>query len=167
MQRPAWRRAVMVAAGVHLAIAAFFSTHWPTERLLPPVLERPLSLYGKYSGAETHFNFFAPNVSTQARAYFVLTRRDGSSWTERLDAGGVEANQRLAMMFTYYGVPETRAVFARSWAVYMLEHHPEAVAVEVHVEILEIPTLDELRLKNAAARWVDVDRLRLRRDEIS
>jgi hypothetical protein len=163
---PAGRKLAIAAAAVHLGIAAFFSTHWQVERVLPAVIDRPLKLYGAYTGAQTHFNFFAPAVSTQARARFTLTRPDGTQARDVLDTGSLEANQRLAMMFTFYGVPEARPFLARAWAVHMLNRHPEAESVEVSVEVLEIPTLAELR-SGKASRWIEIDRTRLARREIS
>jgi hypothetical protein len=163
---PATRRVAIIAAAIHLLIAAFFSTHWPVERLLPDFLERPLKLYGLYTGAQTHFNFFAPAVATQARARFVLHGRDGLTRTAELPTPSAEANQRIAMMFTFYGVPETRPFLARAWGIYMLTLHPDAVAVEVIVEALDIPPLREVRA-GRPARWIEVDRAVLRRDEIS
>ncbi len=159
------RNVIVAAAAVHLSIAAFFSTHWPVERVLPAILDRPLKLYGAYTGAQTHFNFFAPAVSTQARAQFVLVNADGTFTRDELLTGSAEANQRLAMMFTFYGVAEARPFLARAWGVHMLDRHPDAQAVEVRVEILDIPTLAELKA-GRSSRWVEVDRTRLQRDEI-
>lgn len=166
MAPKAARRLVVVVAAIHLSIAAVFATHWQVEQFLPVLLDRPLKLYGAYTGAQTHFNFFAPAVSTQARAQFVLTRPDGTTIRDQLLTGNAEANQRLAMMFTFYGIPEARPFLARSWAVYMLGRHPDAEAVEVRIEALQIPVLSEVR-SGKAARWVEIDRMKLRRDEIS
>ena len=163
---PAIRRIAVAAAAIHLGIAALFSTHWPVERHLPAPIDRPLKLYGTYTGAQTHFNFFAPGVSTQARAQFVLTRADGSQSRDVLVTGNFEANQRLAMMFTFYGVQEARPFLARAWAVHMLNRHPEAQSVDVSVEVLDIPTLAELR-SGKTSRWIEIDHTRLTRREIS
>ena len=130
------------------------------------MIERPLKLYGAYSGAHTHFNFFAPTVSTQARARFVLRLPGGAVRHDELATASGEANQRLAMMFTFYGVREIRPFLSRAWAIYMLERHPDAESVDVSVEALDIPTLAEIRA-GRAARWVEIDRMSLRRDEIS
>jgi hypothetical protein len=166
MSHETWRRIVIGAAAIHLSIAAFFSTHWEVDRFIPTLVERPLKVYGAYTGARTHFNFFAPAVSTQARARFVLARRDGSTYEDTLTTSSAEANQRIAMMFTYYGVAEARPFLSRSWAVYMLGRHPDAVAVDVTVEVLEIPTLADIKA-GKASRWVVIDRMRLTRDEIA
>ena len=63
-------------------------------------------------------------------------------------------------------LPEARPFLARAWAVHMLNRHPEAESVEVRVEVLDIPTLSELKA-GKASRWVEIDRTRLARREIS
>jgi len=82
----------------------------------------------------------------------------------RLNTDNFEANQRLAMMFTFYGNPQSRAVLARSWAWYFIAQHPQADSVEVRVEHLEIPTIAQLKEGRTAA-WVEVERTVLRREE--
>lgn len=163
---PAARKLAIAAATIHLGIAALFSTHWAVDKSLPGWIDRPVKLYGAYTGARTHFNFFAPAVSTQARARFVLERADGRVVTDDLSTGNLEADQRIAMMFTFYGVAEIRPFLSRALAVYMLDRHPEAVAVEVRVEALDIPTLPGLKA-GKASRWVEIDRTKLTRREIS
>jgi hypothetical protein len=69
------------------------------------------------------------------------------------------------MMFTFYSVAEARPFLTRALGVHMLDRHPDAQAVDVRVEALDIPTLAELRA-GKSSHWVEIDRLRLRRDEI-
>jgi len=156
----------MAAAAVHLVIAALFSTHVRVENLIPWVIERPLQLYGGYSGAATRFNFFAPAVPTQPRVTFALRGRDGSTRTVDLLTPSNEANQRIATMLTLYELASLRPLVVRSWAVYALTRHPEAESVEVHVEILDIPSIAQARAGRAAS-WVEIERTVVRRDEIS
>lgn len=156
----------MAAAAVHLVIAALFSTHVRVENLIPWVINRPLQLYGGYTGAATRFNFFAPAVPTQPRVHFLLTDRDGKTRSADLLTPSNEANQRISTMLTLYELPALRPLLMRSWAVYALTRHPDAQAVEVRIEILDIPTLAQARAGRAAA-WVEVDRSVVRRDEIS
>lgn len=161
------RREVFVAAAaVHLTIAALFSTHVRVDRILPGWVERPLRVYGGYTGADTHFNFFAPGVPSQPRVRFVLAMADGSRRDATLTTSSTEVNQRLANMFGFYEREFLRPVLVRCWAVYMLAQHPDATAVEVHVDILELPTIAEARAGKAAS-WVEVEKTVLARDEIS
>jgi hypothetical protein len=158
------RREIFVAAGaVHLMIAALFSTHVQVEKYLPAAIERPLRIYGGYTGADTHFNFFAPGVPTQPRVHFVLANRDGSTRTAGLLTASAEVNQRLANMFSIYELAAARALVVRSWALYVLARNPEAQSAEVRVEILDIPTIAEAK-EGKRARWVEVERTVVRRD---
>jgi hypothetical protein len=156
----------MAAAGIHLVIAALFSTHVRVESFIPWVIEHPLQLYGGYSGAATRFNFFAPSVPTQPRVLFTLRGRDASTRTVELLTASNEANQRIATMFSLYELVSLRPLVLRSWAVYVLTRYPDAESVEVRVEIFDIPTMAEARAGRKGG-WVESERLVLRRDEIS
>ena len=156
----------MAAAAVHLVIAALFSTHVRVETLIPWVIERPLQLYGGYTGAATRFNFFAPSVPTQPRVQFALKGRDGAVRTADLLTPSNEANQRVATMLSLYELESLRPLLLRAWAVYALTRHSEALEVEVRVEVLDIPTLMQARAGRKAA-WVEAGRTVVRRDEIS
>jgi len=156
----------MAAAVVHLVIAALFSTHVRVEEFMPWVLARPLLLYGGYTGAATRFNFFAPSVPTQPRVHFALKGRDGTTRNADLLTPSNEANQRVSTMLALYELPALRPLLMRSWGVYALTRHPEAEAVEVRIEILDIPTLEQARAGRKPA-WVESERAVVRRDELS
>ena len=156
----------MAAAAIHLVIAALFSTHVRVENFIPWVIERPLQLYGGYTGAATRFNFFAPSVPTQPRVHFALKGRDGTTRNADLLTPSNEANQRVATMLSLYELQSLRPLLMRAWAVYALARHPDADAVEVRVEILDIPTLAQAQAGRKPA-WVESERAVVRRDEIS
>lgn len=149
-------------AMLHLVVAALFSTHARVEQLLPPVLERPLRLYGDLTGAHAHFNFFAPDVAPQARASFVFTRADGTRETMPLATTSDEANQRIAMIMTWLGDPQRRVFIMHSWCVHYLDRRPDVAEVEAVVEILDIPTIERARA-GAKPRWLELQRYALRR----
>ncbi len=163
---PAKGRLLAVAAGLHLAIAAAFCTHVAIERSLPAFLARPMAIYSSFTGVPSHFNFFAPVVSPQARADFVLVARDGATRHVQLDAANFEAKQRLAMMFTFAGDAQARELLMRAWSVYMLTHHADAQAVEARLQVLSIPTLARAR-EGGRTQWVEVARTSMRREELS
>jgi len=156
----------VAAAAVHLVIAALFSTHVRVENFIPWAIERPLQLYGGYTGAATRFNFFAPSVPTQPRVQFTLKGREGATRTVDLLTPSNEANQRVATMLSLYELASLRPLLVRSWAVYVLTRHPEAESVEVRVEVLDIPTIAQARAGRKPA-WVEAERTVVRRDEIS
>jgi hypothetical protein len=145
------------AAGVHLFIALIYSTFLPVEHFIPAAIERPLRVYGGYSGAATHFDFFAPAVVSQVRVQFKLGAPDGSVRLYEVTSPSTEVNQRLAAMFNYYLRPTVRPLLLTSWSRYVLDKHPEAQWVQTRVEWLDIPTLAQLK-EGRAASWVEIGR---------
>ncbi len=157
---------VVAIAMLHLVVAALFSTHVVIEERLPDLLGRALRVYGDYTGARTHFDYFAPAVAPQARASFVLFRTDGTKREVTLATGNAEADQRIAMMLTFLGPAAMRASIMHSWCVHFLERDPALAAVEARVEIIDIPTVSQARA-GAVSRWLHLDRYRLTREQIS
>lgn len=151
------KRIVCWAAGVHLFIALVYSTQLYVEFFIPAWLERPIRAYGGYSGAYTHFNFFAPAVVSQVRVKFKLGQADGSVRETEVTSTSGEVNQRLATMYNYYLRPTARPYLIEAWARHMLDTHPEAQWVQTRVEMLDIPTLAEIKAGKQAA-WVEVGR---------
>jgi hypothetical protein len=158
------RSVVFAAAAIHLTVAALFCTHVPIERDLPAPLQRALAIYAGLTGVPTHFNFFAPVVAPQARADFVLVDGKGATRQVRLETPNSEANQRLAMMFTFTGDERVRAYLMRAWSMYFLERHPDARAVEARLEILKLPTHAQAR-EGVKPAWVEFDRIVTRRED--
>lgn len=157
-------KVVKVAVAVHLAIAAIYALPVPMERYLPAAIERPLAIYGGFTGAHTRHDYFAPGVPTEARADFVLVGANGESRRVRLATPSDEANRRLRLMFTIYGWPSERERLTRAWGEYMLRLDPGAVAVETRVEVLQLPTLEEAAAGKRAL-WAEVGRAVLRRED--
>ena len=151
------------AAGVHLFIALVYSSHLQVEHFIPPFLERPLRLYGGYSGAYTHFNFFAPAVVSQVRVHFRLGAPDGTVREFEFASPSSEVNQRLATMFNFYLRPTVRPHLVEAWARYLLSVHPEVQWVQTRVEMLDIPPLAELKT-GRKAEWVEVGRFAATRE---
>lgn len=158
-------KVLAAAAAFHLALAALYAPHVPVEPYMPRVLDRAFAIYGGFSGVRNHFDFFAPTVSTQARVDFRVLAADGSVRHVRLATPSGEANNRIALMLTFYAYPTERERLLRAWARYVLGLHPEAVAVESRIEALEIPTLEQIAAAGAQARWVELGRATVRRGE--
>ena len=155
----------MAAAAIHLALAAVYAIHVPAETVVPRYLDRAAAFYGSFSGVRNHFDFFAPSVSTQARAEFRVFRADGSARHVRLATPSAEANNRIALMLTYYSYPSEREKLLRAWGEYVMRLYPDAVAVESRIEALEIPSLAQHAAGPAAPRWVELGRLTVRKGE--
>jgi hypothetical protein len=145
------------AAAAHLLIALVYSTHLPVEYFIPRGMELVLRTYGNYSGAHMHFNFFAPTVPTQVRVQFRLGAGERTLRTFAVASDSFEVNQRLATMFNFYSYPALREALADSWARYVLAANPDAEWVQARVEILDIPSLQQLAA-GKKAQWVEVGR---------
>lgn len=159
-----WDTVVKVAIAAHLGIAAVYALPVPVELHIPAAIERPLAIYGGFTGAHTRHDYFAPGVPTEARAEFVLVGAGGESRRVRLATPSDEANRRLRLMFTIYGWPSERERLTRAWGEYMLRLDPHAVAVETRVEVLQLPTLEEAAA-GKRAHWAEVGRALLRRED--
>jgi hypothetical protein len=158
------RKVVVAAAAIHLALAAVYAVHVPAETVVPRHLDRAVAFYGSFSGVRNHFDFFAPSVSTQARADFRVFTADGAVRQVRLATPSAEANNRIALMLTYYSYPSTREMLLRAWGQYVLRLYPQAVAVESRIEALEIPTFGQAAA-GAKPRWLELGRLTVRKDD--
>ena len=76
--------------------------------------------YSAVSGADTSYGFFAPKVSPQLRAEFVLTDALGEEWTDDGDWGqNAEAKLRFASSISMVNYEEMRDGVAASWAAAM------------------------------------------------
>ena len=159
------RKVVVAAAAIHLALAALYAWHIPAEAFLPRQLDRVAGIYGSFSGVRHHFDFFAPSVATQARLGFRIFAADGTVRHVLLDTPSADANNRIALMLTFYSYADARETLLREWTRFMLRHHPEAVAVETRIEALEIPTLAQIRSAGAQPAWVELGRATLRRED--
>jgi hypothetical protein len=152
------RKVIAAAAAIHLALAALYAVHVPAETVVPRTFDRVVAWYGSFSGVRNHFDFFAPSVSTQARVEFRILGADGSVRHARLATPSAEANNRIALMLTYYSYPSEREKLLRAWGDYVLRLHPEAAAVEARIEVLNIPPLLDAASGKAQPHWVELGR---------
>ena len=159
------KKVLVAATALHLLLAAIYAPHVPVEPYLPQAVDRAAALYGSLSGVRNHFDFFAPSVSTQARVEFRVAFPEGTTRVMRLATPNGEANNRLALMLTYYSYPSAREDLLRAWGQYALRLHPHARSVEVRIEALEIPTLREAAGGNTRTRWVEIGRATVANEE--
>lgn len=152
------RRFLVGAAAVHLGLAAMYAPHIPVEPHLPRALDRAFAFYGSFSGVRTHFDFFAPSVSTQARVEYRITSQSGEVRHVRLATPNGEVNNRIAMMLTFYAYGAERDRLMRSWGEYALGLHPDAVEVETRIEVAEIPPFERSAGAGPAVSWQELGR---------
>src|SRR6187402_3549561 len=110
------RKALVAAVATHLALAVLYAWHVPAEIFVPRQFDRVAGLYGSFSGVRHHFDFFAPSVAPQARVEFRVHGADGSVRHVPLSTPSAEANNRIALLLTFYAYPDTREMMLRSLA---------------------------------------------------
>jgi hypothetical protein len=159
------QRVLVALAAAHIAIVAAHAWHVPIEPHLPHGVQRALAVYGGYTGATSHYDFFAPSVSTQGRMAFRIFAPGGKVREFELSAARGDVNNRIAILLTYYAFPSERQKLLESGARYMLRAHPEATAVEARVEIVDVPPLREASVRGTRIKWVELGRLTVSRGE--
>ena len=137
--------------GVHLGISALFALSWHRQGFwhsVPDVLLVPVRIYGAFTGATGSYSFFAPEVSPQLRARFVLATAGGDVELSLLPPSNHEAEMRIGNLvdaqWAFGKDPESvgkNRALAASYAGKMLTRHPEATAVTVLVEFYDLPPL--------------------------
>ena len=145
------------AAAAHLFIALVYSTHLQVEHFIPAPIEKAMRAYGNYSGAHMHFNFFAPTVVSQVRVQFKLGRGEQELRTLNLASESSEVNLRMATMYNYYLRANARPALLDAWARHILDTNPDAQWVQARVEVLDIPTIEQLKTGKRAT-WVEIGR---------
>ena len=111
-----------------------------------------VTYYGALTGAERGFGFFAPEVTTEARAVFELVDAKGTTTIRRLEDGVTsESALRMYSVTSQFwqaldsGDTAIRHSMAASLAGKMFARYPEAVQVSVKFDVYVIPTMEEFR----------------------
>lgn len=117
------------------------------------LLGKSVATYAACSGADSSYGFFAPRVSPELKAEFVMTDADGQQWTDTTSfAKTKEAKLRFAASISMVSTDELRDGVAASWAAAMFGRHPRAVSVEMHVVFQDMPSMEQFR-EGARPRW--------------
>src|SRR5260221_14467259 len=98
-----------------------------------------MRIYGNYSGAHTHFNFFAPMVVSQVRVQFRPGGGDRTLGTVEVASDSSDDNQRLATMLSFYLHRTPPLGLVGSWARHDLDAHPAARGGQLPVESPDSP----------------------------
>ncbi|NPC75528.1 MULTISPECIES: hypothetical protein [Corallococcus] len=148
-------------AVLHLLMVARGALHVP---LLPLTdTGRPWAqAYGHWTGSSSGFSFFAPGVSPAVRVSFDLEGASGEQLHDdfRSDNGAVSV--RIHSMNLRFSLEESRDALARAWAAAMFGRHPDAKAVTVRVESLQLPSM-EGHMQGSQPLWTEAYRAEFQR----
>ncbi len=137
------RHASVVAtlASVHLVlISLFLWTGLADSTGSAPA--RALQTYKNLAGIFRDYRFFAPNVSSDVRAGFILAQSDGTSAFHAFMSENLEVSLRYGcIVAASMRDDKVRDVLAQSWAAVMLGQHPEATRVAVVAQGFHLPSL--------------------------
>jgi hypothetical protein len=137
-------RWLTILAFLHLALVAAFLWGNPSHGT---DAESPLHVYQSFSGTWRNYAFFAPDITSDYRAAFVLDDAAGTGSTlVELTGDNREITFRYgAIVAACMETADAREIFAQSWAALLLGARPDAARVTVIVERLEMPGMAAYR----------------------
>ncbi|MGK4002627.1 hypothetical protein WMF31_08390 [Sorangium sp. So ce1036] len=112
-------------------------------------LGRAVAYYGALSGADSGYNFFAPEVNALPWATFQIADAGGTARAEVLESGANhEADLRVRSIISLFLLADHEALrrsLVASWAGKMFARHPGAESVVVRLEICDLPSMQGYR----------------------
>lgn len=149
-QLPLRYKLAVAVAVVHLSVVACGASHVQ----LPGVL---LQAYGRLSGADYGFAFFAPGVGSEQRVSFEVTQGSGEVVRDDFRSENEAVNLRIHSMLIRFKRKNIQDRMASSWAAAMFGRHPEARSVTVLVEEFHLPSMQAHRSGERPA-WREIYR---------
>ena len=106
--------------------------------------------YGNFSGAQSGFGYFAPEIGSELRSHFEVVEADGSTRIESLSAGAsreaaLRINNLVALLGQSMFEEKERRKVAASLAGKVLARHPGAPRVALVIEELDLPSMASYR----------------------
>ncbi|MFP2923881.1 hypothetical protein ACLESO_01440 [Pyxidicoccus sp. 3LG] len=143
---------VATLAAVHLVMVSLFLWSGLAD-YTGSAPARALQTYKNLAGIFRDYRFFAPGVSSDIRAGFILEQADGTSDFHPFLSENLEVGLRYGCIVAASMRDETvRDVLAQSWAAVMLGKHPEATRVQVVAQGYQLPPLEEFA-RGAKPSW--------------
>lgn len=104
------------------------------------------NIYSQTTFSNRNFGFFAPGVTPDWNLHITTVDEQGVPRQFELPAPSREMQvKHYSMVGHAVENDDTMDLFARSWAVYAMNHTPEAVSVEVLITRNTIPSMAEYR----------------------
>lgn len=136
-------RLLALFAFLHLTLVAAFLWGDPGRGF---AAESALHVYQSLSGTWRDYAYFAPGVSSDYKAAFLLDRAGMGSTLVELIGDNREITLRFdTVIASCMGDARAREIFAQSWAAFLLGARPDSAWVTVVVERLETPGMAAYR----------------------
>ena len=146
------RRLLTLLGAGHLVVVICGAAYLLPEQSTSGI-GKTVEWYGRMSGADSQYGFFAPEVTALYRSRFILQDERGATWSDSLEqAKSPEVALRLEGVveraFSNGAAEESaerRERLVKSWAAVMFTRHLRAVSLLVAVEVFDVPTMAEYR----------------------
>ena len=142
---------VLVAIGIslHFAMILVVVTHLNEIVTGLPVARPALAasdLYSQVTFSNRNFGFFAPSVTPDWNVDITTVTAKGERRAFKLPCPNREMEVRLYSMVGHFTQDDdTMDLFARSWAVYAMNHVDDAVRVDIAISRNIIPSMRQHR----------------------
>lgn len=159
MRGKIYKKLLLLCAFLHLSLvtlSAFYidiAAHLPATSLI--------DFYGKASGADSNYGFFAPAIGGKVRAVFNVIESNGKKLTNLalVPPSEREAEIRAGGIFDELITKDSkdkslRKTLAKSLAATMFYRHKNATLVSLHIEEYWPKTMAEYR-EGERAQWSD------------
>lgn len=140
----------------HLIVVLYGAVRTPFISNVPG-FRQTMGVYGAYTGADNAYGFFAPSVSSQARARVVWTDDTGVELTSIIRSKSHEGSLRYDTIMSLAASANSsiRREIASSLAAAALAERPANRSVTIMLDALIIPTMAEFRL-GSRPRWTTI-----------
>lgn len=150
-----------IASLFHMAMVFLGACHVPSEDLVDRLgmLGKGIVLYSAYSGANTAYSFFAPEIGSELRAFCIAIGPDGHEIAKTLitTSSSHEALIRVNNIVENFWIEDdnedVRRSLAASLAGRSFSDYPQAEKITVLIEVFDLPSMADYR-KGAPFRWM-------------
>lgn len=122
-------------------------------------INEALRIYQAYTGADSGYDFFAPDVGTQLRASFEVTDQKGEVQSTVFDnPQDKEISLRIGNIVNMFWSEDydedTQRALAASWASAISRRYPAAKKVRLRIQEYDLPTIQEYN-EGLRPKWND------------
>lgn len=147
--RVLWRTLIPLAIALHFLMILAVVTHsdeWMAGLSAWQPIVSVLDRYSMITFANRNFGFFAPSVTPDWNLHITSITTSGKRRSYRFRTPSREMEVKMYSMLGHFGESEDmQDLFARSWAVHVMNDDPDVVSVEIEVTRNFIPSMSEYR----------------------
>ena len=119
------------------------------NKISHPFLNGLFLTYCNFSGTDTKYGYFSPNVADDFDVVYTLYKEGAQVRQIRLEMSNEECRQRLYTMYNYfYRIDESRDLMARSLALAVLKNFPDCDKVKIELFLYRLPKMGDYQKKN-------------------